>query len=300
MMLGRRDVFQYMECDGCGCLQLLNPPTDMTQYYPPDYTAFRSNGRSQPLLFGRLRRYLRKRRNQGFLGRRGWLNGLLADRYDYLSLKAFARLGADRKARILDVGCGTGTLLLDLRDLDYENLLGVDRFIPAPIKEANGVRVIKGGLEDLVGTHWDVIMFHHSFEHMADPLRVLQQTAALLAAGGRCLIRIPILGWAWKHYGVDWAQLDAPRHFFLHSERSFRLIAQTAGLNVVRLTYDSNEFQFWASELYLRGIPFLTFLEKGAPEAVFSKSRLRGFRRRAVELNSQGRGDSAVFDLIKL
>jgi SAM-dependent methyltransferase len=298
MMLGLRDRFQYMECSGCTCLQLLDPPVDMARYYPSEYTAFRTNGRSHGLVLGGIRHYLRKRRNEGFLRRRGWLNRFLIERYHYLPLKAFARLGADRKARILDVGCGSGTLLLDLKELGYENLLGVDRFIPAPIDNGNGVRVIKGVLEDLVGTNWDVIMFHHSFEHMPDPLKVLQQTAALLVTGGRCLIRIPIVAWAWQHYGVNWGQLDAPRHFFLHSERSFRLIARAAGLDVVGLDYDSNEFQFWVSELYSRNVPLYS-LENLAPETIFSKSQLRSFRLQAAELNSEGRGDSAVFDLIR-
>ena len=26
MMFGFRDVFEYFECSGCGCLQLINPP----------------------------------------------------------------------------------------------------------------------------------------------------------------------------------------------------------------------------------------------------------------------------------
>ena len=296
-MFGLRDTFQYLECGRCACLQLLDPPIDMARYYPSEYTAFRSNGHSQASAFGRIHRYLRKRRNEGFFRERGWLNRFLAKRCDYLPLEAFCRLGLDQKARVLDVGCGSGTLLLDLKELGYENLLGVDRFIPAPT-DNGGVRVMKGVLEDLFGTSWDVIMFHHSFEHMPDPLRVLQQTAALLVSGGRSLVRIPVVGWAWEHYGVNWAQIDAPRHFFLHSEKSFRLIAQAAGLNVVGLVYDSNEFQFWLSELFSRNVP-LTSLENSDPETVFSKSELRSFRLQAAELNSKGRGDSAVFELIK-
>ncbi len=297
MMFGLRESFQYMECSACACLQLLEPPADTARYYSSEYTAFRPNGRPKSVILGRVYRYLRKRRNEGFVPAAGWLNRFLAKRYDYLPLKAFCRLGADPKARILDVGCGSGTLLLDLKELGYDNLLGVDRYIPAP-NNSGGVRVIKGVMEDLVGSSWDVIMFHHSFEHMPDPLEVLRQTTALLVPGGRALIRIPVVGWAWEHYGVNWAQIDAPRHFFLHSEKSFGLIAHAAGLNIVRVVYDSNEFQFWLSELFSRNVP-LTSLENLAPETMFSKSALRRFRLRAAELNSKARGDSAVFELIK-
>lgn len=299
MMFGFRDVFEYLECQACGCLQLLNPPQDLARYYPSGYTAFCANEPPGAVVFQRIRSYLRKRRNQGFLKRQNWLDRLLARRYDYLQLKAFARIGASQKARILDVGCGSGTFLVALKELGYENLLGVDRFIPRSIDCGNGVRVVKGVLEDLVDTCWDVIMFHHSFEHMPDPARVLQRVVDLLAPGGRCLIRIPVVGWAWQHYGVNWVQLDAPRHLFLQSEKSFRLLAHGVGLEVYGVSYDSDEFQFWASELYSRDVA-LASVGMAAPRNLFSRSAMRSFRSHAAKLNSKGLGDSAVFDLFKL
>lgn len=298
MMLGLLDLFQYMECNGCGCLQLLDPPLDLAPYYPREYTGFLSNGGSKAPIFESIRRRVRKQRNKGFLPGQGWLSRRLARQYNLSPLKAFGELGLPKRARILDVGCGSGALLMDLKELGYENLLGVDRFIPAPIGNGNGLRVVKGTLEDLPGTTWDLVMFHHSFEHMRDPVAVLRQTAALLAPGGRCLVRIPVVAWAWQHYGVNWVQIDAPRHFFLHTERSFRLIAGAAGLKVVNLSYDSDECQFWASELYARNVPLFS-LEKLSPDTVFSRSQLRRFRLQAAELNAAGRGDSAVFVLAK-
>jgi SAM-dependent methyltransferase len=182
--------------------------------------------------------------------------------------------------------------------MGYENLLGIDRFIPRSIDTENGVKVLKGGLQDLVGTAWDVIMFHHSFEHMSDPAGVLQLAASLLVPGGHCLIRIPVVGWAFQHYGVNWVQLDAPRHLFLHTEKSLRMLTEAVGLHTQYVGYDSNEFQFWASELFARDVT-LESAGMRPPRSVFSKSTLRNFRSRAVELNAERRGDSAVFDLVK-
>jgi SAM-dependent methyltransferase len=299
MMLGFRDVFQYLECDACGCLQLLDAPDDMGRYYPSNYNAFRPN-EELPLaaIVPRLRNYFRKRRNQGVFNRRTRFDRLLARRYVYLQLEAFTRLSVAPQARILDVGCASGWLLLDLKELGYQNLCGVDRFIPRSIDYPNGVRVVKGGLEEFSGTTWDLIMFHHSFEHMANPLSVLRLAAELLAPGGSCLIRIPIVAWAWRHYGVHWGQLDAPRHLFLHSEKSFRLIAASVGLEVRAVNYDSNEFQFWVSELYSRDIS-LASLPEMVPPPSFSRSRLRRFRSQAAKLNASSKGDSAVFHLGK-
>ena len=297
-MLGLRDEFRYLECQACGCLQLVNPPQDAARYYPPDYGDFRTNESPGSVIFQHVRRYLRERRNEGVLKSRGWLDRFLTRRYDYLQLKAFARIAAGPEARVLDVGCGSGILLNDLRKMGYGNLLGVDRFIPQPIDTENGVRVLKGGLEDLIGTAWDVIMFHHSFEHMADPGAVLRLAAGLLVTGGCCLIRIPVIGWAWQYYGVDWVQLDAPRHLFLHTEKSLRLLSDAAGLDVQYVSYDSNEFQFWVSELFMRGLS-LASVGMRPPRTLFSKSTLREFRSRAIKLNLERCGDSAVFGLVK-
>jgi SAM-dependent methyltransferase len=299
MMLGLRDVFQYLECQACGCLQLLNPPSDMARYYPAGYTAFCGNGPSRGALSQRIWRYARKRRNHGVLESESWFHQLLTRRCDDLPLRAFAGIGAGKNTRILDVGCGSGTLLVSLKEFGYKNLLGVDRFIPRSIDYGDGVTVIKGVLADLTGTSWDLVMFHHSFEHMPEPARVLQLTADLLAPGGHCLIRIPVVGWAWEHYGVHWAQLDAPRHLFLHTERSFRMLAGQAGLQVHDVTYDSTDLQFWVSELYSRNVD-LASVDMTRPQKIFSKSEMRNFRVHAERLNAQGRGDSAVFKLLKL
>lgn len=298
MMLGLRDTFRYLECASCNCLQLLDRPEDMARYYPSDYPAFRSDEAKRPAVVQRFRSYLRERRNQAFVGHNGWFERLLTRRYDNLPLKAFGRLGASKRARIVDVGCGAGILLASLKELGYENLLGVDRFAPPSTGPETGVKIVRGDLGHLAGSTWDVMMFHHSFEHMPEPGAVLENVMTLLAPGGLCLIRIPVVGWAWQHYGVNWVQIDAPRHLFLHSVRSFQLLAERAGLKMREVIYDSDEFQFWVSELYARNVA-LASLGHGLKPKMFSKAELRRFRERANQLNAEKRGDSGVFILTK-
>jgi len=97
---------------------------------------------------------------------------------------------------------------------------------------------------------------------------------------------------------MNWVQLDAPRHLFLHTTKSFRLLASSAGLDVVDIGYDSNDFQFWASELYSRDIP-LASMDGSKPQTIFSKSELQKFKENARELNAKRLGDSAIFILRK-
>src|SRR5690606_13809129 len=113
-------------------------------------------------------------------------------------------------------------------------------------------------------------------------------------------IRVPVAdSWAWRHYGTDWVQLDAPRHLFLHTRRSLDLLAADAGLVVERVADDSGAFQFWGSEQYRRDIPLRDPRSYAVnPRASdFTAAQIREFRRRAADLNARGEGDQASFYL---
>jgi hypothetical protein len=145
-------------------------------------------------------------------------------------------------------------------------------------------------------------MFHHSFEHMLGPYETLAAAARLLAPAGSCLIRVPVASsYAWEQYRADWVQLDAPRHFLLHSIESMRRLAERAGFETAGIVHDSGSFQFVGSELYRRDIPLHTTAptDVAARAATFTREELAAFEERARDLNAQGRGDQAAFYLKK-
>ena len=41
MMFGLGRLFTYLECSDCRSLQLVDPPRDVKNFYPPDYYSFR-------------------------------------------------------------------------------------------------------------------------------------------------------------------------------------------------------------------------------------------------------------------
>jgi SAM-dependent methyltransferase len=296
-MFGIRTEFTYVECGSCGCLQLIDPPSDMSSYYPLQYYSYRGRQVPDGLWYSATRR-IRQVRNRTYFGVGLQIRSILRLPGSHDSLYAFSRTGATKHSRILDVGCGSGILLQDLLDVGFRNILGIDPFIEQDLEYANGLRIQKRHLVDMGGTTWDVIMFHHSFEHMADPRGTLEITASLLPRGGHCLIRVPVVSWAWEHYGPNWVQVDAPRHLFLHSERSMQILAEQAGLTVTSVEYDSTEDQFIGSELYTRDVP-RNSIKPDTISKFFSESDLRRFQGQTKMLNRQKRGDQASFHLLK-
>jgi 2-polyprenyl-3-methyl-5-hydroxy-6-metoxy-1,4-benzoquinol methylase len=253
MMFGLRHRFTYLSCAQCGCLQLEDPPSDMSIYYPSEYYSLAENPEawfSNPVKKAAkelLHTYAVT--NQGLIGK--WLYARHPDE----PMRSLVHTGVSKGSRILDVGCGTGARLYGLSNAGFDHVLGIDPFIDETIRYKNGLTILKQSIYQTDGP-WDVIMFHHSFEHVPDPLETLRDVRRLLAPDGVCLIRIPVASsYARSHYQANWVQIDAPRHYFLPSIEGMHLLSARAGLTLEKVVDDSTEFQFWGSEQYIKDIP---------------------------------------------
>lgn len=297
MMFGYRETFDYILCDSCGCLQISEFPGEMSRYYPEGYYSLGRKKIGRP---GPFQRFLKKKRAKYALGGRSVTGRLAASIFGTPSFPVWmSKTGTRPDSRILDIGCGSGRFLLYLASQGFTSLTGIDPFMEKELSYACGVRVMKAGINEVAGT-FDLILMDHSLEHMADQRGAVKAAAEKLAAGGKLVIRIPIVSSdAWEVYGTDWVQLDAPRHFFLHSEGSFRMLAAQTGLEVESVEYDSTSFQFWGSEQYRKNIPLMdknSYLT--SPErSVYSRTDIEAFDRRAAALNEARRGDQACFIL---
>jgi len=283
-MYGMGKVFDYLHCGQCGVLHILQTPADLSNYYPAGayYSTQRKRWAKQQVIRWRDRSYARS----SLVGR------LLRSRFPNPALQATLRLVQDRAARILDVGCGGGTLLRALADLGFENLHGVDPLITTRQSE-EGVHLLPGELKDVAG-EFDVIMFHHSLEHMPDQAGVLAQARKRLAPGGQVLVCIPTVdSIAFETYQQHWGQLDAPRHLYLHSHRSITQVAQTAGFTVAALYCNSQPMQFWASEMHRDGHAL-----NSPVQGRYKRMRRRFFSELAEWVNQAGRGDQIVLHLV--
>jgi SAM-dependent methyltransferase len=197
---------------------------------------------------------------------------------------------------VLEVGCGNGYYLLKLFELGYTRLWGVDPFMQDNAVRTFPVRLERRSLLDVDPAEGpvDAILFSHSLEHIAEQHETIARARELLVPGGLCLVGLPtVSSWAWDHYRADWAQLDAPRHLYLHSRRSLVALAERHGFAVERVVDDSTAFQFWGSEQNRMGVPLAsaTSWQTSPRRSAFTHEQIRNFDERAVELNKQGCGD---------
>lgn len=297
---GLEDEFVYLECPECGTMQIETIPEDMSRYYPDGYySKFSIN--SNPL-----KDFIKKQWYKSYTSKMNpfplFLKLLLGD----LPFNSWLnKINVKLDNAILDVGSGTGNLLYHLNLAGFKNLTGLDPYIDENIIYSEELRIIKGGIEDLAvkNLKFNLILFNYSFEHIANPLEILQNARQLQNAGDNIIIRIPVAAsYAWKKYGSYWANLDAPRHFHIFTERAMRLLAAKSGYEIKEIVYDSTDFQFYLSELYKNNIPY-TATKFGSKNPmkyfrhIVSKKDSKNFKKQAEELNLRKEGDQATFYL---
>lgn len=305
-MFGWGDPFDYFECPDCGCLQIDQCPDDLARYYPPEYYSLGVTPDPHP---GRSRRWLNWQRLSYRLTGRWALAESMAWRFgplDHAILRQLPYLtrlhrlsGLHRHLQFLDVGCGNHSLWLDsLARSGFSRLTGIDPYLDKQ-GTRGGVLYLRSTLEDLTGIY-DCITFHHSLEHLPDQHAAMDAVARHLAPGGVCLIRIPL----WdslvaERYGMDWVELDAPRHLYLHTRASMIRLASAHGFVIAETLCDSTAFEFAGSEQYRSGVALM------APESfwvrtdggTFTSDQMRTFNDLARVANDSGRCGRAAFFL---
>lgn len=288
MMEGLREEFDYFVCGSCGALQIAAQPPDMAKYYAGGYYAHVDKG----LFRGRLRRAkiehaLRGGSPLGAL----WLKL----RPPYLDHDILL-VEAPPDARILDIGCGRGVKLESLAYLGYKNLTGIDPFLGDAAHLDGLITLMRKSVFEMdpADGRYDVILMHHAFEHVWEQAETMRRIRDLLEPGGAFIMWIPFAeSYAWEHYGTNWVQLDAPRHFVLHTRRSLAALAERTGMRIESLAFDSHRFQFWGSEQYARDIPLHSprSYARNPRTDLFTPAQLAEFDAQSQRLNEEGRGD---------
>jgi len=292
MLRGTRAIFQYMECNSCKCVQIISIPKDMSSYYDNDvYGSFSS--RKKDLVSEALRQLRNKyaiRKKGGLLGSvLSWVKPLPRD---------FTIVGeyADKDSQILDVGCGAGDYVDDLVKIGYRNASGIDPFIGKDLVLESGGSVTKSYIEDVKGTY-DIVLSHHSLEHVPNPLNTLVGIRKALTVGGVCILTVPVAENLYRKYGSNCYLIQAPQHFYLFSIESIRILAQKAGFSIesVIREIDTNFAWHVTSSLWEQDIASNEF--QGTGIQLLNYDVRDELSREFERLKQNDRGDNVIFIL---
>jgi SAM-dependent methyltransferase len=292
MMQSTGNVFNYFLCTECGCLQISEFPENLKLYYLDYYTTERTWNK---LSF--LKKYTWDLR---FLISNNKIYTLL-EKINYNSILDWKRrAGINRYSKILDVGCGSGDILFEFRKHGFSNLTGIDPNLIFNVKNA-GINLFRKSIFEIEGD-FDFIMFNHSFEHIWEQHDTLEKAKELLVKNGIILLRIPVINTAFYTYRENWVQIDAPRHFYLHSLESINRLCSQHGLKICNKYFDSSDFQFIGSEQYRQGIALNadnSYL-KNPKKSIFTRKDIRMYKIQAQQFNKEEKGDQVVLFIKKI
>jgi 2-polyprenyl-3-methyl-5-hydroxy-6-metoxy-1,4-benzoquinol methylase len=207
----------------------------MHRYYPPEY--YGSGERYHPFL-ERLLRTLYARR-----------------------ARRVQRMQGKAPGFALDVGCGRGHLLRELRLLGWR-VMGTELSDVSAryARDVFHLDVRTANLEDLAlpDAEVDVVILWHVLEHVPEPSSLLGEIARVLRPGGTLLVAVPNFGsfearltkWRWFH-------LDVPRHLNHSTRMSLEKMLRDVRLRPYAVSFVAPEydtFSFVQSTLNALGL----------------------------------------------
>lgn len=251
LVIGTKKIFPYIYCSKCNSLSICDIPTNMDFYYEQyPYISNFDSGYKDNFLRRIIKLYILKNSNK-----LASFSMKFLDYYDDLMIKSLFPYKISKDSSILDVGSGSGLFLNILRNLGYKNCLGIDPNIKQEINLSNGFKILKKTIEELEG-EYDLITFHHSFEHMLNPKQVLEKISQLLKPNGICLLRFPnVDSFSFKKFKEYWEGIHAPFHFFLPSEKGMEILLKGSNLKIIEKRGEQLTELFLHSRNYALGIP---------------------------------------------
>lgn len=151
--------------------------------------------------------------------------------------------------RILDIGCGPGWFLSSLHNswdkFGIEPVLEVTKFMD------ENINVVNDSIENSTfeENFFDLIIMHHSIEHISNPLKVLNECKKILKNGGLIIIGTPDFdsGMA-RRYNDKYRLLNDPTHVSLFTNESMHRFLRDNNFKIQKVEYPYFETKYFSKE----------------------------------------------------
>jgi SAM-dependent methyltransferase len=229
--LNASDIFhqqhQYYKCDRCGLVFIFPLPSDdiLARAYDTSYY-----GEGDTEKFN---------------------SSLVVKFIDRMSKRRALRFAAYLPAggRIMDVGCGNGRFLEHLHGLRKKfDLNGIEVNAKAALRASERLKSkawihTVTDLETFFGKNaFHGISYIHVFEHIDNPVVVMNQLKKVIRPDGVVMIVIPnIESRQAKRFGSHWLHLDPPRHIHFYPPKLLCSEMEKRGFTLIREKYSDPE-----------------------------------------------------------
>jgi 2-polyprenyl-3-methyl-5-hydroxy-6-metoxy-1,4-benzoquinol methylase len=147
----------------------------------------------------------------------------------------------DSRPRVLDIGCGSGTLVDKLARTGYDSF-GIDwseSAIDFAKKHRQGIFVHRDveTAFDVGALLFDIVVASHILEHLEHPYAFLRSVSKVLKPQGFLCIAVPNLWWFDPH--VPWRAVSTifdPEHVIGYSPRGLHAVVTKAGFRTINMT----------------------------------------------------------------
>lgn len=220
------DRFAVRQCRRCSLVRTSPAPSheEKPRYYPPAY-------------YGDARRYI-------------FPIDFLLNRLQRRRSAQIHAANDKRPGSVLDIGCGRGLLLAQLRKLGW-TVTGIELSERAA-HFARTVMQLDVRVGDVGDLHFeeeafDAVVLWHVLEHVDDPASLLREVRRLVRPGGLVLIAVPNFGSIESRLSKgNWFHLDVPRHVTHFTPETLVNMLKAEQFKSERITFFSPEYDYFS------------------------------------------------------